>query len=169
MSNTLRSSTSRMTRIAAACLFAGLCTRVDAQRTATGLSVETQQFVTQDPAEVLRALHASLKRPVLTKADASCRAIPVPEPGPAHDRSYFLSEVGGCAQLACFLEQVPSTVHANATLIVDQACTGAQAITETLVLPDRFTLAGVGIDGGLETRACFNMSFANDSADVNQC
>ena len=37
--------------------------------------------------------------------------------------------------------------NANATLVIDQACIDANAIKATLVLPDRFTLAGVGING----------------------
>ena len=65
----------------------------------------------------------------------------------AHDRYYFLSEIGGCSRLAGFLKAVPGTVHANATLVIDQACIATNAIKETLVLPDRFTLAGVGING----------------------
>ena len=65
----------------------------------------------------------------------------------AHDRYYFLSEIGGCSRLASFLKALPGTAHANATLVVDQACIATAAIKETLVLPDRFTLAGVGING----------------------
>jgi hypothetical protein len=65
----------------------------------------------------------------------------------AHDRYYYLGEIGGCSKLAGFLAAVPGTVHANATLVVDRACVGVDAIKETLVLPDRFTLAGVGING----------------------
>ena len=65
----------------------------------------------------------------------------------AHDRYYFLSEIGGCSRLAAFLKAVPGTVHANATLVIDQACIATSAIKETLVLPDRFTLAGVGLNG----------------------
>ena len=65
----------------------------------------------------------------------------------AHDRFYYLSEIGGCSRLTGFLRTAPGTVNANATLIIDQACIAADAIKETLVLPDRFTLAGVGING----------------------
>jgi copper-binding protein NosD len=73
---------------------------------------------------------------------------PIPDKGfsgVTNPRYYFLSEVGGCAQLACFLKQVASSggAHAYATLVVDQIC----SVKETLTLPDRFTLSGTGIDG----------------------
>jgi hypothetical protein len=73
---------------------------------------------------------------------------PIPNggiPGVANKNMFFLSEIGGCAQLACFLHQVAHQggVHADSTLIIDQVCHLRQPIT----LPDRFTLAGVGMDG----------------------
>jgi len=83
-----------------------------------------------------------------------------------HDRYYFLSEIGGCSKLADFLKAVPGTVHANATLVIDRACIDTSAIKETLVLPDRFTLAGVGING--EGMLQFRLPEI-DSADVNGC
>ena len=134
---------------AAGCLLVGMCARAAAgQMVATGLSPEAQQYVKQDPSEVLRALKTSIRKPVAADDLTSCPAIPVQGlRGLTDDHYYFLSEIGGCARLACFLKQVPSSVHANSTLIVDQACSLQNAIKETLVLPDRFTLAGVGIDG----------------------
>ena len=117
------------------------------QTVASGLSPEAQTYARQDPGEVLRNLTSQI-RPVAPEALAACPVIPANGlAGLTSDHFYFLSEIGGCGRLACFLKQVPSSVHAASTLIVDQACSGAAAIKETLVLPDRFTLAGVGIDG----------------------
>jgi hypothetical protein len=61
---------------------------------------------------------------------------------------YFLSELQpflgeNCEHLPCFLKAVSSSTLGHSTLIVDRHCT----LTEPLVLPSRFTLAGVGIDG----------------------
>ncbi len=64
-------------------------------------------------------------------------------PNVTNPRFYFLSEVGGCENLPCFLAQVEGTVHANATLVIDEVCTLHQSIR----IPSRFTLAGVGPDG----------------------
>jgi hypothetical protein len=131
-------------RIALGSLAGGmlLCRAAAAQ---PALSQEAQRYTDQDPSAVLQAMKSRLGRSARTDA---CPAIPAEGlPGLTNSHQYFLSEVGGCPQLACFLEQVVSTVHDYSTLIVDQACTGANAITSTLVLPDRFTLAGVGIDG----------------------
>ena len=64
-------------------------------------------------------------------------------PGVTNNRYYFLSEVGGCPNLPCFLNEVAGTPHSNATLIIDQQCT----LFHTLRLPSRFTLAGVGMAG----------------------
>lgn len=116
-----------------------------AQRSETNLGSEAQAYRKQDPSSVLAAFRTAAVRQTLMAPGATCQ--PLPPPNPVNDHHYYLSEVGGCAQLACFLQQVPNTVHANATLVVDQECTGPNAITEPLVLPDRFTLAGVGIDG----------------------
>src|SRR4029450_11196634 len=118
-----------------------------AQTVDTRLSLETQQYVTQYAGEVLRKLTSQVTRTSATDF-TSCPVIPAEGvEGLTNDHYYFLSEIGGCAQLACFLKQVSSSVHANSTLIVDQVCSGTNAIKETLVLPNRFTLAGVGIDG----------------------
>jgi Right handed beta helix region len=82
-------------------------------------------------------------------------------PGVTSNRFYYLSEIVGNdvsdasagAALACFLSQIvahqvnpennPPQIHSNATLVVDRAC----VVRQTLTLPDRFTLAGVGPDG----------------------
>jgi hypothetical protein len=135
----------RITSATLAGLLIGLSIPAAAQRPEATLSREALAYVEQDPSTVLTTLKAGLGGPALVAPAAICQ--PLPQPDPANGHHYFLSEVGGCAQLACFLQQVPGTIHANATLIVDQACTGADAITQTLVLPGRFTLAGVGIDG----------------------
>lgn len=112
------------------------------------LSPEAQLYANQDPSAAL----ARLLRP--HRADRGltilgiCPALPVVGvPGVTSPHHYFLSEIGGCAQLHCFLRQVNTTANAHATLVVDQNCTGPSAITRTLVMPNRFTLAGVGIDG----------------------
>lgn len=74
----------------------------------------------------------------------NCPGIPAGGyPGVTNDHFYFLSEVGGCANLPCFLAEVEGTVHANATLIIDQVCT----LTQPIQIPSRFTLAGVGPAG----------------------
>jgi hypothetical protein len=74
----------------------------------------------------------------------SCAPIPAGGyPNATNNHFYFLSEVGGCPNLPCFLSQVEGTIHANATLVIDQVCTLYQPIR----IPPRFTLAGVGADG----------------------
>ena len=74
----------------------------------------------------------------------SCAGIPPGGyPGVTNDHFYFLSEVGGCSNLPCFLANVEDTVHANATLIIDEVCT----VRQPLRIPSRFTLAGVGPAG----------------------
>jgi hypothetical protein len=118
-----------------------------AQTLTSGLSPEAQKYVRQDPGEVVRTLTSQITR-MANDTITSCPVIPAGGlEGLTNDHYYFLSEIGGCARLACFLKQVPGSPHAASTLIVDQACSGANAIKETLVLPDRFTLAGVGMDG----------------------
>ncbi|HEY9833830.1 MAG TPA: hypothetical protein V6D26_24985 [Stenomitos sp.] len=66
---------------------------------------------------------------------------------PLNTHFYFLSEIedviGGCQNLPCFLKAVAHTKYSNATLIIDKDCN----LSEPLVIPSRFTLAGVGIDG----------------------
>jgi len=66
---------------------------------------------------------------------------------PLNTHFYFLSEIedviGGCKNLPCFLKAVANTNYSNATLIIDKDC----KLSEPLVIPSRFTLAGVGIDG----------------------
>lgn len=84
-------------------------------------------------------------------------------PGVTNDGFYFLSEIlppavgvdsPACGHfLRCFLGQMvahqqnplvnPPSPHSAATLIVDRQC----VVRETLVLPNRFVLAGVGTEG----------------------
>lgn len=84
----------------------------------------------------------------------ACPAIPAGGfPGATSQRFYYLSEIlpGGIglddpacgAWLGCFLDQVAGTVHDLATLVIDRQCVSHR----TLVVPDRFVLAGVGLDG----------------------
>ncbi|WP_197041562.1 NosD domain-containing protein [Chondromyces apiculatus] len=78
--------------------------------------------------------------------DAPLSCAPIPPGGFAgvtNDRFYFLSEVGGCENLPCFLASVPGTVHANATLVIDELC----VLDGPIRIPSRFTLAGVGPGG----------------------
>ena len=118
-----------------------------AQTVDSGLSPEAQKYAAQEPSEVLRKLTSQIPRSPATDI-TRCPAIPAGGlTGLTNDHYFFLSEIGGCDQLACFLKQAATSAHAASTLIVDQTCSGAHAIRETLVLPDRFTLAGVGIDG----------------------
>ena len=135
--------------LAAACLLTAAWTpTLDAQTVRAGLSAEAQNYIgQQDQGEVFRTLTSQLA-PSLASDITSCPAIP-PQglSGLTSGHYFFLSEIGGCSQLACFLKQVATSAHAASTLIVDQTCSNADAIRETLVLPDRFTLAGVGIDG----------------------
>lgn len=85
-------------------------------------------------------------------------------PDATSQKFYYLSEIVGddippgspeCgAALACFLNWIvaaqinpndnPAQVHSHATLVVDRDC----VVRQTLTLPNRFTLAGVGPDGG---------------------
>ncbi|MCW6050440.1 hypothetical protein QUB60_02755 [Microcoleus sp. A2-C5] len=66
---------------------------------------------------------------------------------PLNAHFYFLSEIedliGGCQNLPCFLKAIANTKYSNATLIIDKVC----HLSEPLIIPSRFTLAGVGIDG----------------------
>lgn len=100
---------------------------------------------------------AEIERPirdVLTAPDFACPGIPAGGfPGATSRRFYYLSEIlppgigpndPACgAWLGCFLDQVPGTVHDTATLVIDRQCVSHR----TLVVPDRFVLAGVGLDG----------------------
>lgn len=143
------STRKQRSRMTAGCLLALVWTGGGAAQTVTSsLSQEALKYVAQDPGEVLRILTSHVAKPVATDTITRCSGLPAEGvAGVTKDHYFFLSEIGGCARLACFLKQVPGSVHAASTLIVDQACSGATAIRETLVLPDRFTLAGVGIDG----------------------
>jgi hypothetical protein len=92
----------------------------------------------------------------------ACLAIPAGGfPGVTSRRFYDLSEIlpagigpnnPACGiWLGCFLDQVAGTVHDTATLVIDRQCVSPR----TLVIPDRFVLAGVGIDGA--GRLLFNL------------
>lgn len=84
-------------------------------------------------------------------------------PDATSQRFYYLSQIVGngipaaspeCGTaLACFLSHIvahqedpdnnPPQVHSHATLVVDRHC----VVNQTLTLPNRFTLAGVGPNG----------------------
>lgn len=115
---------------------------------------EDLQAVTQ---EIERSLFD-----VLTSPTPACAPIPVGGfPGVTSQRFYYLSEIlpavigpedPACGTwLGCFLDQVAGTVHGTATLVIDRQCVSRR----TLVVPDRFVLAGVGLDG--EGRLLFDL------------
>jgi hypothetical protein len=92
----------------------------------------------------------------------ACAPIPADGfPGVTSQRFYYLSEIlppgigledPACGTwLGCFLDQVAGTVHDTATLVIDRQCVS----NRTLVVPDRFVLAGVGLDG--EGRLVFDL------------
>ena len=61
---------------------------------------------------------------------------------------YYLSELApflgrNCERLPCFLKAVNGTEFGAATLVIDEPVT----LSEPLVIPSRYTLAGTGIDG----------------------
>jgi Periplasmic copper-binding protein (NosD) len=62
-------------------------------------------------------------------------------------RYFFWSDIsdhiGGADNLPCFLSQIGGTMFGNSTLVLD----GAVVLNEPLILPSRFPLAGVGIEG----------------------
>lgn len=82
----------------------------------------------------------------------ACPAVPPGGYPTTSDRFYFLSQIlpvgvavssPDCGfYLGCFLDQMPSD-HASATLVIDRYC----AVERTLVVPDRYEIAGVGKDG----------------------
>jgi hypothetical protein len=107
----------------------------------------------EDLQAVTREIEASF-HDVLTTPIPACPAIPPGGfPGVTSRRFYYLSEIlppgigpndPACGRwLGCFLDQVPGTVHDTATLVIDRQCVSHR----TLVVPDRFVLAGVGLDG----------------------
>ena len=126
-----------------------MCARAAAaQMVETGLSPEAQQYVKQDPSEVLRALKTSIRKPLAADDLTSCPAIPVQGlRGLTNDHYYFLSENRRLRSTRLFSEA--GALDCACLLDVDRRSSvlPANAIKETLVLPDRFTLAGVGIDG----------------------
>ena len=88
-------------------------------------------------------------------AGPACPPIPATGyPNATTPRFYFLSQIlpagigvadPACGyHLGCFLDQVPADLnHAAATLVIDRAC----RVERTLVVPDRYEIAGVGLDG----------------------
>ncbi len=107
--------------------------------------------------EIEAPLHDVLAGPI-----PACPAIPPGGfPGVTSRRFYYLSEIlppaigpndPACGfWLGCFLDQVAGTVHDTATLVIDRQCVSRR----TLVVPDRFVLAGVGLDGA--GRLLFNL------------
>lgn len=99
--------------------------------------------------EIERSVHD-----VLTAPGPACPVIPAGGfPGVTSRRFYYLTEIlppgigpndPACGWwLGCFLDQVPGTVHDTATLVIDRQCVSQR----TLVVPDRYVLAGVGLDG----------------------
>jgi len=107
--------------------------------------------------EIEAPLHDVLAGPI-----PACPAIPPGGfPGVTSRRFYYLSEIlpAGIGSndpacgfwLGCFLDQVAGTVHDTATLVIDRQCVSRR----TLVVPDRFVLAGVGLDGA--GRLLFNL------------
>src|SRR5215204_3716397 len=85
-----------------------------AQTGMPSLSREAQRYTSVDPAAVLKAMRARIDR--VTAAN-HCAAIPAQGlPALTNGHYYFLSEIGGCPALPCFLQQVPSTVHDYSTL-----------------------------------------------------
>jgi len=66
---------------------------------------------------------------------------------------YYLSELqpflgNNYSKLPCFLKAVGGTEFGSATLVIDQSVT----LSQQLVIPSRYTLAGVGINGQGELR-----------------
>lgn|GEM_PF-6253857 len=107
--------------------------------------------------EIAAPFHDILAGPI-----PACPAIPAGGfLGVTSRRFYYLSEIlpagigpnnPACGiWLGCFLDQVAGTVHDTATLVIDRQCVSPR----TLVVPDRFVLAGVGIDGA--GRLLFNL------------
>ncbi len=81
-----------------------------------------------------------------SNASAVCAPDPVADFGAipvSNERSYSLSEIGGCKNLVCWMDNVANTAYANSTLVIDQLC----ELNQTLTIPPRMVLAGVGMDG----------------------
>lgn len=82
---------------------------------------------------------------LLSTAQAASPLATCDQTGVAEGKYCLLSEVGGCAALPSILKEklvVNGGIYTG-TLIVDQTC----ELDESLVLPRRMTLAGVGIGG----------------------
>ncbi|MGH2901186.1 MAG: hypothetical protein ACRDMZ_21090, partial [Solirubrobacteraceae bacterium] len=117
----------------------------------------------------VRATPAALERYVTTARQAStigdltsCPTVPPPAAELTSNGFYFLTQIlppgipdtsAKCGHaLACFLgtmvaHQVnpinPPSLYSEATLVIDRQC----VVNQTLTLPDRFVLAGVGTEG----------------------
>ncbi len=117
------------------------------------------------PAPTARAINAvvsAARRAASIDDLTSCPAVPPGGAALTNNGFYFLTEIlpAGIADsspacghaLACFLGTMvahqidpnkPPSAYSEATLIIDRQC----VVTQTLVLPDRFVLAGVGTEG----------------------
>jgi Periplasmic copper-binding protein (NosD) len=92
----------------------------------------------------------------------SCPPVPPPAADLTSNGFYFLTEIlpGGIAEtspacghaLACFLGKMvahqinpnnPPSAYSSATLVIDRQC----VVSQTLIVPDRFVIAGVGTEG----------------------
>lgn len=94
----------------------------------------------------MRVLAPSVTLGLLLAASPAAALCPNPAaviPGTTSTGYYFLSQIGGCSCLPSFLAALGASPHAHATLVIDGVCT----LTQTLTLPRRMTLAGVGIEG----------------------
>lgn len=115
------------------------------------------------PASAVNAQVAAARRASTIGDFTICPPVPPPAATLTSNGFYFLSQIlpGGIAEnspssghhLACFLGKMvahqvdpnnnPPSAHSNATLVVDRQC----VVNQTLILPDRFVLAGVGTEG----------------------
>lgn len=100
------------------------------------MKIPTHNFVARIALAVTLIIPASI-------ALAMCNPNPSEAGLTNNDREYYVSEIGGCENLSCWVDNLAGSDYSNATLIVDQACT----LHDTLNLPSRMVLAGVGIDG----------------------
>jgi hypothetical protein len=92
---------------------------------------------------LVATLFAAAPLAVSATAEAVCPNPAAVIPGTTSTGFYFLSQVGGCDCLASFLAGLTFSPHSSATLVIDQSCT----VTQTLTVPRRMTIAGVGMEG----------------------
>ncbi len=98
-------------------------------------------------------IEAGFNDTIITSPPACAPIPPGGIPGVTSLGYYFLSEILSpgigtndptCGfELGCFLDQVAGTVHDHGTLVIDREC----RVRRTLTLPDRYEIAGVGLDG----------------------